>query len=291
MESYTYSCTCNPPSDRATLQATRYDSHQPAPISHTVVSKPTVMRPQDGPRTTAFKWSYSKSYQCRVPKCRNQPGLWIYSFRVVSHWDPNTNLYLPGTWSKFFHAHSQVTRHNGLDRPGIRFTLYYNNELNVCPGSFRLGPHYDCFNCNQIGHLDGDCPLPFNGLPRPNVAPVTPFAFWTRPPPQDYRPYVPPPPYQPLNTNYSAMVERYGGEIWHPETQTYLRPLTEGEVAPFVTPLSVSQVPRTVPPHALDPVQNVLIKNVHKKPSSSPRAPHGQIKVTTTTLPLRKSVK
>jgi hypothetical protein len=87
------------------------------------------------------------------------------------------------------------------------------------------------------------------------------------------------------------MVERYGGEIWHPETQTYLRPLTEGEVAPFVTPLSVSQVPRTVPPHALDPVQNVLIKNVHKKPSSSPRAPHGQIKVTTTTLPLRKSVK
>jgi hypothetical protein len=127
-------------SHKTTLQASRYNSLQPVPTSHTVVApivlKPTVMRPQDGPRTSVFKWSWSKSrYQCRIPKCRNKPGLWIYSFRVVSYWDPTTNLYLPGTWSKFFHAHSQVTRNCSHNKPGIRFTLYYNKELNVCPGS------------------------------------------------------------------------------------------------------------------------------------------------------------
>ncbi len=173
-------------------------AHVPPPILATVahvappiqVTVAPVLEP--GPTTSVVRWSprsiycngIKDKYRCtryREPRCRNRPGLWIYSLRVVS-WDPN-NSYLPGTWSKFFHTHSQVTRHNGPDRPGIRFTLYYNNELNVCPGPLRLGPHYDCFNCNQIGHLDGDCPLPFNGLPRPNVAPVTPFAFWTRPPP------------------------------------------------------------------------------------------------------------
>jgi hypothetical protein len=291
-----------------------------APVVEPIPVPPPTIAPvlEPGPTTSAVKWSPRSIYyngiqdkylrtRHRKPRCRNRPGLWIYSFRVVS-WDP-TNFYLPGTWSKFFHAQSQVTKTD----LGIRSTLYYNKKLNVCPGSLRRGTHYDCFNYNQLGHLDGDCPLPFNRMPRPNVPPEAPFAFWTRPPAPNYRPYVPPPPLQPLNTNHRAMIERYGGAIWHTGTQTYLRPLTDGEVAPFMhmdaltgarallidpyeiyvhpAPIVIEPTQPLQEPRAVHYVEDVLCLNVHKTPSSSPRAPHGQIKATTTTLHRQKPIK
>jgi hypothetical protein len=66
---------------------------------------------------------------------------------------------IPGTWSKYFHATTKVTR--GLDRSrpgGLHRQLesdtreLYKDDLNINPGSLRLGPHLDCYICNQLGH-------------------------------------------------------------------------------------------------------------------------------------------
>jgi hypothetical protein len=140
--------------------------------------------------------------------------------------------------------------------------------------------------------------LPFNGLPKQSVAPETPFAFWTRPPPPR-KPFVPPPPSQPFNTNHRAMIENYGGAIWHSGTRTYLPPLMEQAVTPFMHMDPISGVfalfiyPYESYVHALptvsdltQPPQVSTLMAVHNLenvstyttvPSSSLRAPHSQI--------------
>ncbi len=120
-------------------------AHTMAPEPPLVLALPEPLQP--GPRTSMVQWSTKSlyyngirgkyTYAKRKPKFKNTSGLWIYSFRVVS-WDP-TDSNVPGTWSKFFHAHSKVIK----NKLGVRNTLYYDKELNVCPGSLRKGPHYD----------------------------------------------------------------------------------------------------------------------------------------------------
>jgi hypothetical protein len=58
-------------------------------------------------------FQYFRELQIKPPQCRNITRLWIYSFIVVS-WDP-TKSYVPGSWSKYFHAQVQTCkRWNGI---------------------------------------------------------------------------------------------------------------------------------------------------------------------------------
>jgi hypothetical protein len=109
------------------------------------------------------------------------------------------------------------------------------------------------------------------------------------------------------------MIEKYGGAIWYSGTRTYLPPLTEQAVTPFmhmdpvsgalavlidpyesyVHPLPTVSEP-TQPPQVptLRAVHNVEdVATYTTVPSSPPRAPHGQIKRTTPTLKWRKPFK
>jgi hypothetical protein len=79
------------------------------------------------------------------------------------------------------------------------------------------------------------CPYPYNGLPVPNVAPDYPLATWRgTPPPPPFSPNVPPPPPLPFNTNYKAMIGKFGGAIWNSVKHIFLPPLTEQEIVPLM---------------------------------------------------------
>ena len=199
------------------------------------------------PTTSVFKWpnqDYNKPGDKSVQpaRCRNNTWLWLHSFHTTVE-EPK-KCQIPGTWSKYFHASTKVIRgpkrsipgglHRQLDSDIMEL---YTRDLNIKPGSLRVGPHLDCYNCNQLGHSAHFCPYPCSGLPIPNVAPDYPFGPWTRPtvpspyrsnvpPPPPPPPNVPPPPPLPFNTNHSAMIGKFGGAIWHSVQQIFLPPIT-----------------------------------------------------------------